>query len=628
MHIALQLRSILYAAVLAFVAACTAEPGKTTYVYVPYGWDVPGIGQDGSVSGVDIKPKELPVASSDALIRPGGCCTTDAQCGTDERCHVTSGVCHPTGSATACWVDADCAPGDQCAGAVVCPCGSACLIADAPGKCATPVKRWGCCGGDAVCETGLDCRDVGAIGKPTCHPKPTAGACYTQSDCAPGALCTGAGLCSCEMNCISNTGTCVSNTGCCGASTECPGGQLCVAGGASGGKCAPALPAGQCWSSAQCGKGMTCEGASLCPCGVACGAPDVPGKCVTPVVPCCKTDADCGDKVCVSGVCKAPLASGACWTNSDCATGQSCEGASLCPCGTACAVPDAPGKCKAPSLPAGCCKSSANCGTGKVCTPFVGIPSSTALGACVPSLSGTQCYTDSDCGNGKLCSGASVCPCGEACDQASTPGKCIVDPKPAGCCGAGKPCTGGKSCFGASTASQGVCLSDPEEGGCYESSDCESGHYCVGAVLCPCGAACKKPSAAGACTEIPSGCCLEDSGCAPGTSCHADGTGLGTCLPPVVEHECWYDDDCEKGEVCLGAVSCPCGATCGVASQPGKCGLSGCVGTNPQGCTLDAQCPADTHCVSVTTCLPSSCTCNVAKGAWECTADCNGGKCL
>jgi hypothetical protein len=49
-----------------------------------------------------------------------------------------SGVCKQ-GSASACWSDRDCAIGDNCYRPQLCPCGTSCFAADAPGICVTPL---------------------------------------------------------------------------------------------------------------------------------------------------------------------------------------------------------------------------------------------------------------------------------------------------------------------------------------------------------------------------------------------------------------------------------------------------------------------------------------------------------
>jgi len=48
---------------------------------------------------------------------------------------------------------------------------------------------------------------------------------------------------------------------------------------------------------------------------------------------------------CVAGMCKLKLAAGLCWSNRDC-LGKTCRNAQVCPCGTACLMPDTMGQCE------------------------------------------------------------------------------------------------------------------------------------------------------------------------------------------------------------------------------------------------------------------------------------------
>jgi len=64
--------------------------------------------------------------------------------------------------------------------------------------------------------------------------------------------------------------------------------------------------------------------------------------------PCCLTDADCGQRICIGaggfdkGRCVDAPSDGTCYTDDDCAGGD-CVGAEVCPCGTNC--PTLPGTC-------------------------------------------------------------------------------------------------------------------------------------------------------------------------------------------------------------------------------------------------------------------------------------------
>jgi hypothetical protein len=68
------------------------------------------------------------------------CCFEDGEC-SGARCYAAScvaegeGRCEFPAPAGMCWIAADCAPGQTCQGATICPCGALCVIADQPGTC-------------------------------------------------------------------------------------------------------------------------------------------------------------------------------------------------------------------------------------------------------------------------------------------------------------------------------------------------------------------------------------------------------------------------------------------------------------------------------------------------------------
>ncbi len=68
-----------------------------------------------------------------------GCCGSNDDCKDKEVC--VAGVCKPPLSADdSCWSNRDCVAGGlPCGSASVCPCGSECILADAPGKCLIPL---------------------------------------------------------------------------------------------------------------------------------------------------------------------------------------------------------------------------------------------------------------------------------------------------------------------------------------------------------------------------------------------------------------------------------------------------------------------------------------------------------
>jgi hypothetical protein len=76
------------------------------------------------------------------------------------------------------------------------------------------------------------------------------------------------------------------------------------------------------------------------------------GCALTPRTGCCFGDTQCAGRcygaTCSAGsegVCKAPPVPGQCWGDQDCANGQTCAGARICPCASACLLSDAPGNC-------------------------------------------------------------------------------------------------------------------------------------------------------------------------------------------------------------------------------------------------------------------------------------------
>jgi hypothetical protein len=63
------------------------------------------------------------------------CCGSDTDCADGGEC--VQGVCKERPTGFACWSTRDCV-GGICVAPNVCPCGSDCLVADAPGNCAFP----------------------------------------------------------------------------------------------------------------------------------------------------------------------------------------------------------------------------------------------------------------------------------------------------------------------------------------------------------------------------------------------------------------------------------------------------------------------------------------------------------
>ncbi|MCC6649148.1 MAG: hypothetical protein IT374_26715 [Polyangiaceae bacterium] len=100
-----------------------------------------------------------------------GCCKVDLDCGDFAHVPCVEGVCKLL-VPDACWSDAECAPGEICAGAFVCACGADCDAPDKPGACAKkqiPQNFTECnAPGDCVLADATCC---GACGVPTASDK-------------------------------------------------------------------------------------------------------------------------------------------------------------------------------------------------------------------------------------------------------------------------------------------------------------------------------------------------------------------------------------------------------------------------------------------------------------------------
>lgn len=72
------------------------------------------------------------------------------------------------------------------------------------------------------------------------------------------------------------------------------------------------------------------------------------------------------------------------------------------------------------------------------------------------------------------------------------------------------------------------------------------------------------------------GCCFDDGDCGSRSQrCARESCtrgGEGSCVTTLLEPgTCWETADCLRGEVCVGADICACGARCLVPDSPGRC---------------------------------------------------------
>ena len=338
-------------------------------------------------------------------------------CGTDPAGVGYDCVCEPWGQCvpapTGCTTDAECAAGYHC-----------------------ELTSWCACPADVDCSTDPN---TWCEGSGTCVPD-TQPLCLTNADCAAGEVCNAVEICillECpEVECSYCHGYCVPQQVACYSDVDCPAGQVCQLSygfDASGamtccpsntdqvclmiypvceGVCVPAAieicgngldddldglvdencpVTGSCTSDADCLWYETCSlpyfaGGSGGAAPMACCQP---GMMCIPEMPPCQTE----------GVCV--LMAGYCWSDADCAWGETCQGATYCPPGAYCLVAAGPGKC-APGVP-----QPEICGNGLD-----------------DDLDG---LVDEDCGN--VCPDGTTCAAGEVCEeQAVCPPCTYADP--------------------------------------------------------------------------------------------------------------------------------------------------------------------------------------------------------
>ncbi len=141
------------------------------------------------------------------------CCGFGADCPQGYSCagnpdDLTSrlGRCEPTPASDNCYNDLDCPQDALCVSAVTCACDAECFAANQPGTCLPT--------GEACCQVNADCADggrcIGALGftKGRCVTAPSSSQCYTNGDCLVGHFCYLMKICACGSNCTASPGVC------------------------------------------------------------------------------------------------------------------------------------------------------------------------------------------------------------------------------------------------------------------------------------------------------------------------------------------------------------------------------------------------------------------------------------
>lgn len=477
----------------------------------------------------------------------------------------------------------------------------------APGDTAVDTRDADAAPPDAA--SGVGCCPLGNCGDVTlacvsgaCVPRPAAGGCYFDGECAPGERCQGATFCACgATDCEPAPGTCGFGAGCCNGDADCAGGEVCEAGTCR------AKPAQGCWRDSHCGAGEVCEGAAPNPCGQA--GPDAPGHCALPGV-CCLTDAECGGGVCRGARCVEKATAGACWADGECGAGQTCLGEKLCACSpgasdvSACDAPPTPGRCGVAAD--SCCSKDSDCQGGQWCV----------AGECAPApdRAKDECWVDGHCGVGRVCEGATLCGCkDDGCTQ-SVVGQCrtrTID------CGADADCPTAMRCAvpdqslcpDEAAPTRGVCVAQVD-GGCWQKADCHPDLRCGDEEICRDPAGCDAPNRAGTCREKVKrwDCCDSHNDCIDGYECRNQDSSL-TCPPsssavclaaPIFGEGCWNVEDCPAGLSCYRVWICGCNGKC-YFNRQGNC-------EPPSNCQTNFDCGEGFVCARDPECFLSPCT--------------------
>ncbi len=595
--------------------------GQSCVAKLSVGASIPNDGlHDGSCSGASTVCVSglCNSATSTCAAGDGNACTSANQC-VSNTC--TSGHCVPASGG--CYVDANCGAGQYCDRP------SLSCVAKLPAGTAIPNDglHGGTCSDAAkVCASGL------------CNS--------STSTCAAndGNACTGA------SQCVSNTcvsGHCVPAAGGCYVDVNCNAGEYCDRPSLT---CVAKLPAGTAIPNDGLHSGTCADAAEVCTSGLCNSATST---CAANNGNACTGANQCVSNTCTSGHCVP--ASGGCYVDGDCSSGQYCDRPSLTcvaklPAGTA--IPSDGlhgGTCAdaAKVCASGLCNSATStCAAddGAVCSSVNQCVSNTCTsGHCVPAVGG--CYVDTDCGAGEYCDRPSLScvaklPAGTAIpNDGLHDGTCTDAAKVcvSGLCNSatstcaannGNACTGANQCV-SNTCTSGHCV--PAVGGCYVDTDCGVGEYCDRPSLTcvaklPAGTAIPSDGlhggtcadaavvcASGLCNSATSTCAAgEGDACTSANQCVSNTCTSGHCVPAV--GGCYVDANCDVGEYCdRPSLSCVAtlpagtpipndglhGGTCADAAKVCASGLcnsatSTCAAGEGNACTSANQCVSNT----------------------------------
>ncbi|MDP6943287.1 MAG: hypothetical protein QF464_03985, partial [Myxococcota bacterium] len=113
---------------------------------------------------------------------------------------------------------------------------------------------------------------------------------------------------------------------------------------------------------------------------------------------CCPAGVCGPGEVCLDGRCHAAPATGRCYVDGECQSGQACEDSNRCACGDTSCEPQM-GTCR---WPEGCCNGHDECPDGEHCHQ----------GVCRAAPASDACWLDLHCKVGEVCESVGSCPCG------------------------------------------------------------------------------------------------------------------------------------------------------------------------------------------------------------------------
>ncbi len=256
--------------------------------------------------------------------------------------------------------------------------------------------------------------------------------------------------------------------------------------------------------------------------GVGCRAVTPPSR------PTCSGDYQCtANQVCTDVGCTA-----SCSSDTDCAQGWVCRGAS----GTTRGICVAPTE-RTPTRNPGACRTNADCSGGALC-----VDGACSRPVCTSVSSSCPCSTNEQCTSGQTCIGGLCTAPADTCrfnSQCGT-GRVCVNQQCRAACSATTPCPAGQRC-----GADGVCANAPSNE-CVHDADCGTGRRCVNAS---CLTRCSTNTECGAGRFCNDGVCVADTRRQPFCTNDSQCAAPSRCLDGVCRRPCASADECLRTDV-------------------------------------------------------------------------------